>query len=71
MHEYGWNSWVRALSPTEVREIAEDLVKLQSAFRDDELTRSDSEYVVHFLNRAVEFVTGVAASNRGFAYLIG
>jgi hypothetical protein len=71
MHEYGWTPWVRALSPKEVLEIAEDLVELQPAVRDDQIAHGGTRYVVDYLNRAVEFVTGVAASARGFAYLIG
>lgn len=70
MHEHGWVPWVRALSPEEVLEIAEDLVDLQHAVRDETSDR-DTRYVLDFLNRAVVFVTGVAASHRGFAYLIG
>ncbi|WP_426520271.1 hypothetical protein ACPPVQ_07715 [Diaminobutyricibacter sp. McL0618] len=71
MHGDGWTPWVRALSPTEVIEIAEDLVELLPAVRDAEIAHRDTRYVLDYLNRAVEFVTGVAASNRGFAYLIG
>jgi len=71
MHESGWTPWVRALSPKEVVAIAEDLVELQNAMRDDELPDGDTRYVLDYLNRAVEFVTGVAGSQRGFAYLIG
>lgn len=71
MHENGWIPWVRALSPEEVLEIAEDLADLLHVVQDDKTNDRDSRYVLDFLNRAVEFVAGVAASNRGFAYLIG
>lgn len=70
-HGYGWTPWVRAVSPEEVGEIAQDLVKLQHAARCTLPQDDNAEYVLDYLNRAVEFVTGVAASHRGFAYLIG
>ena len=70
-HEHGWTAWVRALSPGDVPEIAEDLAELQRAMRKGEADDDETRYLLDFLNRAVEFVTNVAASNRGFAYLIG
>jgi hypothetical protein len=70
-HEYGWTPWVRALSPEEVPEIAEDLAELQHSMLQGETHEGETRYVLDFLNRAVEFVAGVAESNRGFAYLIG
>lgn len=71
MQGYGWMPWVRAVSPEEVLEIAEDLTDLQHAVRDEGIDDRDARYMLDYLNRAVEFVTGVAASGRGFAYLIG
>ena len=71
MHGYGWIPWVRAISPGEVLEIAEDLIVLQQAVGDDMADHRDARYVHDYLNRAVEFVAGLAASRRGFAYLIG
>jgi hypothetical protein len=71
MDRYGWAPWVRALSPDDVAEIAEDLVELQHALRDDVADDCDAGYAIDFLKRAVEFVTGLAASHRGFVYMIG
>jgi len=71
MHERGWDPWVRALSPEEVVAIADDLVALRGSVREVDIDDRDPEYVIGFLERAVEFVAGVAASHRGFAYLIG
>jgi len=71
VHEHGWAPWVRALSPEDVPEIAEDLAELQRAMREGETNDEETRYLLDFLDRAVEFVTNVAASNRGFAYLIG
>ena len=71
MTEYGWIPWVRALAPDDVVEIAEDLVDLQRSELEDAAGDQDTRYVLDFLQRAVEFVTNAAASNRGFAYMIG
>lgn len=70
-HEHGWTPWVRALAPEDVPEIAKDLAELQRVLRDCETKDGETRYLLYFLNRAVEFVTNVAASHRGFAYLIG
>jgi hypothetical protein len=51
--------------------LAEDLVELQHALRDDVADDCDAGYAIDFLKRAVEFVTGLAASHRGFVYMIG
>jgi hypothetical protein len=71
MDGYGWTPWVRALSPEEVREVAGDLVDLQSELRILKPHDPDTRYALDFLSRAVVFVTILAASDRGFAYLIG
>lgn len=71
MDGYGWLPWARAIAPEEVAAIAEDLIELQDSVSDERATGSDESYVLDFLQRAVEFVTHVASSNRGFAYMIG
>lgn len=71
MSGYGWIPWVRALAPDDVVEIAEDLVDMQRSIGDDATSDRDTRYVLNFLQRAVEFVTHAALSNRGFAYMIG
>lgn len=70
--DYGWEPWVKALAPEEVVIVANDLVSVS-----EELTVTldadgeDTAYILDFLKRAVDFVTQLATSNRGFAYLIG
>lgn len=71
MQECGWLPWVRAIVPDEVIEIAEDLIEFQHSVSDDGVTGQDARYLLDYLQRAVEFTTQVAASNRGFAYMIG
>lgn len=71
MNGYGWLPWTRAIPPEEAVEIAEDLIELQHSVSDDRATDQDVRYVLDFLQRAVEFLTQVAASNRGFVYMIG
>lgn len=71
MNGYGWLPWVRAIAPDEVVGIAEDLVEFQHSVSDDGATGQDARYFLDFVRRAVEFTTQVAASNRGFAYMIG
>lgn len=71
MNGYGWLPWARAIAPEEVVGIAEDLVELQHSVGDDGATDQDARYVLDCLQGAVEFLTQVAASNRGFAYMIG
>ncbi len=71
MTEYGWIPWVRAVAPDDVLEIAEDLLDLQRCELEDVAGDQDTRYVLDFLQRAVEFVTNAAASNRGFVYMIG
>lgn len=67
----GWTAWVRTLSPEDIPEIASDLAEVQRAMREGEADDDETRYLLDFLDRAVEFVANVAASKRGFAYLIG
>lgn len=71
MNECGWLPWARAIAPGEAIVIAEDLVEFQNSVSKDGATGQDARYLLDFLQRAVEFTTQVAASNRGFAYMIG
>lgn len=71
MHGYGWIPWARAFAPDAVVWIAEDLVELQRSVRHDLATDEEERYMLDYLQRAVEFVTQLASSNRGFAYVIG
>lgn len=71
MHDRGWTPFVRGVAPREIPAIADDLVSLLQEVRDHARVDRESRYVEDFLTRAVDFVDGVAASNRGFAYLIG
>lgn len=71
MHGYGWIPWVWALSPEDVREIAGDLVDLQNELRVSRTVDRDTRYALDYLSRAVGFTVSLAASDRGFAYLIG
>lgn len=76
MCDAGWHLWVRALTPDEVVDVADDLAAL-----DDEIAlvgplsggagHEDADYALHFLRRARAFVEGLAAEGRGMAYLIG
>lgn len=78
--DWGWDGWVRALTPEQVVEIAPDLDRIG----DDEVKerlrgcalpdgRSDAEarYALQYLGKAREFVAGLAAEGRGMVYLIG
>jgi len=69
--DLGWISWSRAITPDEVPLIAADLVALQDELTSESGAGKEDEYVLDFLHRAVEFVRQVAATGRGFAYLIG
>ncbi|WP_306231736.1 DUF1877 family protein [Agrococcus beijingensis] len=76
----GWEAWVRALTPQDVREIVVDLDEL-----DDDAVRArlsgraryeaepghEADYALSHLQRAREFVAGLVADGRGMAYLIG
>lgn len=71
MTGYGWIPWARALAPGDVVEVADDLMELQHSVRADAANDPETAYVLQFLQRAVAFVRHLAASNRGFAYMIG
>jgi hypothetical protein len=73
---YSWSPWVRALSPAEIRPIAEDLSTITSSavrarLRRDGGTDDEADYVVQYLEAARRFVRGLARDGRGMAYLIG
>ncbi|MBT8158878.1 MULTISPECIES: DUF1877 family protein [Arthrobacter] len=78
MHDDGWEPWVRALAPSEVLAIAQDLddvsdaeVRLRlpvSPYVDRDL---DVEYAVGYLRRARVFARNLADEGRGMVYLIG
>nr|WP_314843226.1 hypothetical protein [uncultured Microbacterium sp.] len=71
MDGYGWIPWVRAVSPEEVVEIARDLADLQPVAIEEGAVDRDTQYMLDYLNRAVQFVSGLAVSGRGFVYMIG
>ena len=69
----GWHPWIRALTPEDVAEVAEDL-----RARVDEVATvglpaviEDEDYVLHFLLRARTYVEGLASEGRGMVYMIG
>ncbi|BCW49207.1 hypothetical protein J2Y41_000582 [Arthrobacter sp. 1088] len=78
MHDEGWEPWVRALSPSEVLAIAQDLdevsdgeVRLRlpvSSHLDGDL---EVDYAVGYLRRARTFARNLANEGRGMVYLIG
>ncbi|MEZ2388895.1 hypothetical protein AB6813_04990 [bacterium RCC_150] len=78
MRDEGWEPWVRALTPSEVLAIAQDLgdiadaeVRLRlpvSPYVDRDL---DVEYAVGYVRRARAFATNLADEGRGMVCLIG
>ena len=78
MHGEGWDPWVRALTPSEVLSIAQDLDDISDAEVRQRLPDSpyvdrdlDVEYAVGYLRRARVFATNLADEGRGMVYLIG
>lgn len=76
MTGWGWEPWVRAVMPEEVVEIARDLEALTdheavAYFVDSGMDADDHEYPVSYLRAARTFVSGLAASCCGMAYMIG
>ncbi|MCZ9881131.1 DUF1877 family protein [Arthrobacter sp. B2a2-09] len=78
MHDEGWEPWVRALTPSEVLAIAQDLDDVSDAEVRLRLPDSpyvnrdlDVEYAVGYLRRARVFATNLADEGRGMVYLIG
>ena len=70
----GWHPWVRALTPGDVTEVAEDLRDLTDEVATVGLPADVSEegdYVLHYLSRARTYVTGLASHGRGMVYMIG
>lgn len=75
----GWLSWVRALTPGEVVAIARDLESIdddtaEARFRESARwgdQDAEAAYGLQYLRAARAFITGLAASGRGMAYLIG
>lgn len=76
MTDEGWIPWCRALVPDEVGLVARDLSDLAGDAAEEGLSRGgicrdEAGYVLHYLNRAKAFVTGLAREGRGMAYMIG
>ncbi len=70
-HDLGWFAWYRGLAPQEIPAIAADLVLLQDELVDALDDDRDGKYVQEFLGRAVTLTSQIAATNRGFVYMIG
>lgn len=80
MTDRGHLPWVRALSPAEVREVAEDLATITDddaaaimrcqcqGYRDPD---EEVPYAMPYLTRAREFVAGLVGTGRGMVYTIG
>jgi hypothetical protein len=78
MHGDGWDPWVRALTPSEVLTIAQDLDDISDAEVRLRLPDSprvdrdlDVEYAVGYLRLARVFAANLADKGRGMVYLIG
>jgi len=78
MRDEGWEPWVRALTPSEVLAIAQDLDDVSDAEVQLRLPASpyvdrdlDIEYAVGYLRRARVFATNLADEGRGMVCLIG
>ncbi|MCI0143155.1 DUF1877 family protein [Arthrobacter bambusae] len=78
MHGDGWDPWVRALTPSEVLTIAQDLDDISDAEVRLRLPDSprvdrdlDVEYAVGYLRLARVFAANLADEGRGMVYLIG
>jgi hypothetical protein len=78
--EWGWDAWVRALTPEEVVAIAHDLAGIDDAEARARFVEigcfgrhsdAEADYGMRYLRAARMFVTGLAAEDRGMAYLIG
>ncbi|WP_277210626.1 hypothetical protein [Isoptericola croceus] len=77
----GWIPWLRALEPTEVRTLSQDLAAItnrdieQCAASDDGKTsgylRYRHEDLTHFLDQAQAFISQAADRGDGIAYMIG
>jgi len=74
--DYSWIPWVRALSPEDVRPIAQDLDLLtpevaRGMLRRRRITGGSADYALHYLEAARAFMRGLVLDGRGMAYLIG
>lgn len=78
--EWGWEAWVRALTPDDVVEIAHDLkhfddgdaaARMRSFARPDQDPTSETGYGMQHLRRARDFTATLAGEGRGMVYLIG
>lgn len=77
---YGYEPWVRAITPSEVADIARDMesiseedvaASLRSNGSASPNGSDDVSYALSYFRRAREYVRGIAASGRGFVYMIG
>lgn len=75
MSGLGWYPWIRALTPEEVLEVAEDLRALEDETPGEGLcagiSDEDIDYALPFLSRARRFVEALASEERGMVYMIG
>ncbi|WP_309073131.1 DUF1877 family protein [Paenarthrobacter sp.] len=78
MHDEGWDPWVRALTPSEVLAIAQDLDEVSDGEVGLRLPVSshvdrdrEVDYAVGYLRRARTFAKNLADDGRGMVYLIG
>ncbi len=77
MRDLGWEAWVRPLFPEDLPGIERDLADLVR-IEAEQITPSsatedarDEVCMMHFLQRAHEFVAGLVADGRGMVYMIG
>jgi hypothetical protein len=73
---WGWEPWIRVVTPVEVAEIARDLEALAdheavAFFMKSGMDGDGCEYPVSYLRAAQTFVSGLAARGCGMVYLIG
>jgi len=72
MTDYGWEPCVRVVRPEDIPEIADDLADLvRSVSAEAPDDDDDWRYVFQYLSRAAEFAAQIAATRRGFVYMIG
>lgn len=79
MHAYGWDPWVRALPPDQIRVVAGDLEEIpefEIASRARRLhiygtPDEEASYALTYFRRARRFVRDLAAEGRGMVYEIG
>lgn len=81
MQGLGWEPWVRVILPEEVPGIRDQLREVDEKRIDDwartwrsphgATDEEERRYVLHYLERARDFVESLAAEGRGMVYLIG